>query len=64
MAAAVTHPLADAFDDEAGLVDLVVCGVEVDRLALAGLGPQLLAQRSGLWVITAFAAPRMLALER
>ena len=48
MAAAVAHPLPDALDDEARLVDLVVGRVQVDRLALAAVGPQLLAQARGV----------------
>src|SRR5690606_7884206 len=48
MAAAVAHPLAQALDHEAGLVDLVVGRVQVDRLATAAVGPQLLAQAVGI----------------
>src|SRR5690606_23347284 len=48
VAATVAHPLVDALDHEAGLVDLVVGGVQVHRLALPAVGPQALAQSVGV----------------
>lgn len=43
VAATIAHPLAGTLDDVARLVHLVVRGVQVDRLAVAAVGPQLLA---------------------
>ena len=43
VAAAIAHPLADALDHVARLVDFVVGRVQVDGFAIAGVGPQLLA---------------------
>jgi hypothetical protein len=48
----------------ARLVHLVVGGIQVDRLAVAAVGPQLLADAVRVVRDHALAAPRMLALER
>ena len=47
-AAAVADPGLHAVDDEAGFVHFVVGGEQVDRLALAVGGPQLLAEAVGV----------------
>src|SRR5690606_22155149 len=48
VAAAVAHPFADPADDVLGFVDLVVGGEQVDGIARAAVGPELLAQAPGV----------------
>jgi hypothetical protein len=40
--------LADSFGYKAGLVDFVKGGVDAHRIAIAGVGPQILTQAAGV----------------
>jgi hypothetical protein len=61
---AVALQRLDLLDDPARLVAVAIGLVDADRLAAAGLGPQVLAQALRLFLMMALAASRMLPCER